>query len=91
MDIEPRPIDVKPLEGHKLYLKFKNGEEKVYDLKNVLKNKMFKKLYDLEYFKTVKVSGCTVEWKEGEDIAPENLYNDSILIENYNEEIKYLN
>lgn len=89
--IEPRPVEVKPLENYKLYIKFKNGEEKIYDLKETLKNKMFKKLKDVEYFKNVKVSGCTIEWQCGEDIAPENLYNDSISIENYREQMRYLN
>lgn len=91
LEIEPRPIEVKPLENYKLYIKFKNGEERIYDLMEVLRNKMFKKLKDIEYFKNVKVSGCTVEWQGGEDIAPENLYNDSISIEDYDEKIKYLN
>lgn len=91
IEIEPRPIEVKPLEDYKLYLKFKNNEEKIYDVKRILKNKMFEKLKNVEYFKNVKISGCTIEWKDGEDIAPENLYNDAISIKDYREEIKYLN
>ena len=30
--IEELPIEVKPLEGYLLYIKFKNNEEKIYDL-----------------------------------------------------------
>ena len=32
------------------------------------------------YFKTVKVSGITLEWKDGEDIDSNELYNNSVLI-----------
>ena len=37
-----------------------------------------------EYFKNVKISktGITIEWEDGEDIAPENLYYDSNAIKN---------
>ena len=31
----------------------------------------------------LKVSGITLEWKDGEDIDPDELYNNSILQENY--------
>ena len=31
--IEELPIEVKPLEGYLLYIKFKNNEEKIYDMK----------------------------------------------------------
>ena len=33
-----------------------------------------------EYFKKVKPRGETIEWENGEDICPENLYYDSKLI-----------
>ena len=31
--IEELPIEVKPLENYLLYIKFKNNEEKIYDMK----------------------------------------------------------
>lgn len=33
MYIVPNIIEAKPLENYYIYLKFKNGEEKIYDVK----------------------------------------------------------
>lgn len=44
----------------------------------------YKKLKDRDYFKNVQPRGDTIEWKNGEDVAPENLYYKSISIDQYN-------
>lgn len=81
MDIEPRPVQVKALKDYKLYLKFETGEEKIYDMKELIKKYPFyNKLKNEKYFKNVKTRGCTIEWENGEDVAPELIYNDSTLI-----------
>ncbi len=84
MYIVPEPIEVKALEKYKLYIKFENGEEKILDMEQNINEKIYEKLKDYEYFKNVKISetGITVEWQNGEDIAPENLYYDSKTIKN---------
>lgn len=88
--ITPRIIEVKILDKYYIYLKFKTGEEKVYDMKSCIDEiDYYKKLKNKDYFKSVKPRGCTVEWKNGEDVCPENLYYDSIeyskfLEKNYN-------
>ena len=84
MYIVPNPIEVRAIEKFKLYIKFENGEEKILDMENNLNKKYYQKLKDYEYFKNVKIceSGITVEWKDGEDISPENLYYNSKLIKN---------
>ena len=53
-------------------------------MKEMLDKKYYQKLKDYEYFKNVKISktGITIEWEDGEDIAPENLYYDSNAIKN---------
>lgn len=77
--IEPNPIIVKPLENFCLYLKFADGKEKIYNMSTLIqKNPAYIKLKDYKYFKQVKISGETVEWPNGEDICPENLYYDSV-------------
>ena len=77
--IEPRPIKVKALEDFCLYLKFKNGKEKVYDMKPLIVSmKFYEKLRNKEYFKLVKPFYDTVVWPNGEDVCPENLYYDSV-------------
>ena len=76
--ITPDVIEVRPLEEYKLYLKFEDGKEKIYDVTKMLENECYKKLKDKQYFETVKACGITVEWKDGEDIAPEDLYFNSV-------------
>ncbi len=79
--ITPDIIEVKALDNYKLYLKFKNGEEKIFDMTDLINNhKFYFKLENKDYFKKVKIRKDTVEWENGEDVAPESLYHDSIPI-----------
>ena len=78
----PDIIEAKILEDYRIYLKFATGEEKIYDMKKWIYNdKNYSKLKDETYFKDIKVTRDTIEWKTGEDIAPEYLYHESIPIE----------
>lgn len=86
--IEEMPIMVKALENFLLYIKFKNGEEKIYDMKELLKFDYYKDLRDRNIFKQVKVFGITLLWPTGQDIAPEKIYFDSIPISEYKFEIE---
>ena len=77
--ITPRIIEVKALDKYYIYLKFKTGEEKVYDMSSCINEiEYYNKLKERKYFENVKPRGCTVEWDEGEDVCPENLYYESI-------------
>ena len=81
MYIVPKPVEVKALENYDLYIKFEDGKEKIYNVKHLIeKFPFYNKLKDKEYFKNVKIDGNTVVWIQGEDIAPENLYNDSVSL-----------
>lgn len=86
--IEELPIKVKPLENFLLYIKFQNGEEKIYDMKEMLKFDFYKNLRKTENFKRVQVHGITLKWSTGEDIAPEKIYFNSIPIQEFKSEIK---
>lgn len=79
MYIVPEPIEVRVIDKYKLYIKFENGEEKILDMEEELNEKFYHRLRNYEYFKKVKISqtGITIEWEEGEDISPENLYYNS--------------
>lgn len=78
--ITPDIIEVRAMEDYKLYLKFDNGEEKIYDMKPLLNHKFYQGLKDKERFKKVKPDGISIEWETGEDVAPENLYYDSVPV-----------
>ncbi|MBQ2937688.1 MAG: DUF2442 domain-containing protein [Clostridia bacterium] len=86
--IEEMPTEVTALENFLLYIKFQNGEEKIYDMKEMLKFDYYKNLRSKENFKKVKVYGITLKWSTGEDIAPEKIYFNSIPIQKFKSEIK---
>ena len=84
----PNIVEVKALEKYYIYLKFSNGEEKIYDMKGTVeKIKYFSKLKNRKYFENIKPFGDTVQWENGEDVAPENLYYDSIPINKFNNQL----
>ena len=74
-------IAVTPLENYKLSLKFKNGEDRIFDMTPYLETCIFKELKDQVLFKTVRVSFDTVEWANEADIDPETLYKDSVVMQ----------
>lgn len=81
MEKIPDIIEVKALEKYFIYLKFSNGEEKIYDMKETIeKIKYFSNLKNRKYFENVKPRGDTIEWENGEDVAPENLYYNSVPV-----------
>ncbi len=73
----PKAIDVKPLENYLLLISFDNGEQKVFDVKPYLSHKAFELLKDKKIFDTVKIGGLSIEWCNGADICPDELYNNS--------------
>ena len=75
--MRPKAIDVKPLENYEILVIFNNGEEKIFDVKPYMNHKIFAELENKEMFKTVKIEGLSVEWKNGADICPDELYNNS--------------
>lgn len=81
MYIVPRPIEVKALQNYDLYIKFEDGKEKIYNVRHLVeKFPFYSNLKNKDYFENVRVDGNTVVWEQGEDIAPENLYYDSVAI-----------
>ncbi len=75
----PIACDVKSLGDMQLMVSFDNGEKKIYDA-SVLDGPVFEILKDQKVFDTVSLVNNTVGWCNGEvDIAPENLYFDSVI------------
>lgn len=75
--MRPKAIEVKPLENYILEIKFSNGETKRFDVKPYLNHKAFEELKRSEIFNSVKIAGLSIEWKNGADICPDELYNNS--------------
>ncbi len=72
-----KAIDVKPLKNYELEIIFENGEVKRFDVKPYLQYKAFQRIRDLKMFNTVKIAGLSIEWEDGTDICPDELYNNS--------------
>lgn len=73
MYIVPNPICVKPMEEYKLYIKFENGEERIFDMSKYINHKFYKNLREYKYFEKVRIMENTIVWENGEDVSPENL------------------
>lgn len=77
--LRPKPIDVKPLKNYFLLISFSNNEDRIFDVKPMISGSWFGELWDKSIFNTVQVSGNTVEWVNGQDICPDDLYYLSVL------------
>lgn len=76
-EYSPRVQSVRALDAYELFVRFTNGEERIYDAKPLLASPVFKPLADQAVFASVYVDyGCPV-WNDGEiDLAPETIYQD---------------
>lgn len=84
--MNPQVIGVEPQAEHKVLLTFDNKEVKVFDMKPYIeRSNFFKQLEDEEYFKTVRVSLGSIQWKNGQDLSPYTLYSKSKLLSLFSE------
>lgn len=73
-------MKAKALDKYKIELEYETGEIKIYDMTELLNTcKYYQNLKDKEKFKKISILGLSLQWEDGEDIAPEILYKDSIL------------
>jgi hypothetical protein len=68
------PIEVKPLEQHRLLITFDNRERRIFDVTPYLSDSFFAPLRNPAIFQTVKTNLLTVEWAGGIDMCPDELY-----------------
>lgn len=80
--MNPRVKTVKPTDDYQLILEFTNGEGGLYDCKPLLDFGVFRELQNINYFKQVAVIDGTVTWINEQDICPDTLYLDSVMIDN---------
>lgn len=73
----PSPIEVRAVDDFRLWLRFDDGEEKIFDVTPYLSDNFFAALRVPAFFKTVRVNPLTVEWPGGIDICPDELYEGS--------------
>lgn len=76
--LTPDVLKVAAMDDYYIKILFETKEEKIYDMKPLIEKKsMYSKLKDIEYFKKVNPRGETIEWENGEDVCPEDLYYNS--------------
>ncbi|MCD8089166.1 MAG: DUF2442 domain-containing protein [Clostridiales bacterium] len=78
--LQPKLISVKPEENYMLLLVYKTSERKLFDVKPYIKGSWYGMLKDKDYFNSVRLleDGTGIEWNDGQDIAPHELYDNSI-------------
>lgn len=70
---------VRPLHDHKLWVRFNNGEAKIFDFKPLLNTPAFAPLKDIAVFNSVYIDYGVTVWNDGDiDIAPDLLYRDGV-------------
>ena len=67
-------LEAEYLRDYLVKVKFNTGETKLVDLKESLKGPVFEPLKDLNYFRQFTIHYNTLEWQNGADLAPENLF-----------------
>lgn len=77
--MQPNVKTVQPLPDYMLLLEYENGEKRLFDVKPYIAGSWFGQLQDEAVFRTVHPCGTTVEWADGQDIAPHELYDLSVL------------
>lgn len=77
--LQPKLAYVQPLENYILKLIYETNEEKMFDVKPYLNMPFYKPLKNEALFKTVHIidDGWTIEWINGCDISPHELYDNS--------------
>ena len=78
--IPPRIKNVEALDNFALEITYITGEKRIYNMKENLKYKFYKNLNNIAYFKLAKNVETTIEWPEGEDIDPNELYENSTVV-----------
>lgn len=75
--IPPRIKSIIVLDNFQIKILYVNGQEKIYDMKKNLDYNFYHNLKNPDYFRLAKSVGTTIEWPKGEDIDPNELYENS--------------
>lgn len=79
--LQPKVISVKALDNYMILVEYITGEKRCFDVKPYIEGEWYGELMDYDVFRTVHPCGTTVEWADGQDIAPHELYDLSVPVE----------
>lgn len=80
---QPNLKKVEPMDALKLRLFYETGEVKVFDVAPYATGPWFGELKNDAYFRTVQMipGGIGIEWSNGQDIAPHELYEQGVSVQ----------
>ncbi len=80
--LQPKLTKVEPVEPRKLRLFYETGEVKLFDVAPYISGPWYGELNEQSYFRTVRVlpGGVGIEWRNGQDIAPHELYEQGVSV-----------
>ena len=80
--LQPKIESIKVVEPFSLFLEYETGEKRLFDVLPYIKGSWYGELKDKDYFKNVRIinKGYGIEWTNGQDIAPHELYENSVLV-----------
>jgi hypothetical protein len=78
--MNPRIIQVEPLDNYTLKLKFTDDSIREFDMKPYLSYPAFEDLKEDSLFKNASVFLGTVKWSDEIDMSPDTLFIDSKLL-----------
>lgn len=80
--LQPRLTSVHAQVPYTLILHYETGEKKAFDVAPYISGAWYGELQNPAYFQTVRLlpGGIGVEWMNGQDIAPHELYEQSVTI-----------
>ena len=80
---QPRLVNVEPMGHLKLRLTYETGEVRLFDVSPYVNGSWFGELKENTYFRTVRLlpGGVGIEWGNGQDIAPHELYECSVSVQ----------
>ena len=70
----PNVKHVSPLPEQRIEIQYENGETKIFDVSPYIKGSWYGQLANPDIFATVHPAGDTVMWRDGQVIAPHELY-----------------
>lgn len=73
-----RPKTARPIANHRIEIVFQDGSCGVFDCTPYLKDTYWKKLSEPTFFCQVRVEGGTLTWPDDIDIAPEEVWHQSV-------------
>ncbi len=78
--LQPRLQAVEPMKDYRLRLIYETGEVKLFDVSPYIVGTWYGELKNIAYFRSVQLlpEGIGIEWANGQDIAPHELYEQSI-------------